>query len=195
MTLDTPKPYVRTQERHFSAHNMFLHAADLALEEAEKKEAGWFNQALVAIAFSAFAMEAFANALGDRVATDWKDFESASPLAKLRLLADRLSVPYAKDLQPWQSLRWLARLRNSLAHAKPQFVVHTAEISEEERADRPLEGPDSDLEKQVTIENARRAVNAMREIKLSLSMKIDAERRFGLYSDGWSSSTEMRDVT
>jgi hypothetical protein len=89
---DKPILLRQSQERHFSAHNTFIHIAHKELELAKPGMVGEFNHTLVAITLSALAVESLANAIGDRVIPEWHDFESAAPYAKLRLLADHLGL-------------------------------------------------------------------------------------------------------
>jgi hypothetical protein len=69
---------------------MLIAAARSALQDAEAKGPGSFYSELTAMTFSALAIEALCNSIGERMLEDWKDFESATPIAKLRLLASRL---------------------------------------------------------------------------------------------------------
>ena len=187
----TMSTYRRTRERKFSAHHTLIHIAGLSLERAERKEPGWFNEAMVTITFSALAIEAMGNAIGDRVVPDWKDFESANAYAKLGLLAERLGANYDRQAEPWSTLRWLAKLRNQIAHPKPELVVDEAVISERELNDRQVDPPESKIEREITIENARRALKAVVDVKWSLCEKISPEKSFGLGTDGWTGSTEL----
>jgi hypothetical protein len=186
--------FKRTRERQYSAHHTLMHIASLSLERADRKEPGWFNEAMVAITFSALAMEAMANAIGDRVVPDWKDFESATPNAKLRLLAERLGASYDRHLEPWSTLRWLGKLRNQIAHPKSEHIVDESIISERERDDRYVDPPESKIEREITIENARRAVKALYDVKWHLCDRIAPERSFGLGTDGWTGSTELHNA-
>jgi len=74
------------RERNFSAHHMLLGAARMAMEDSNKQRPGWFYSDLIAITFSALSIEALCNAFGNRFVPDWKDFESSSPIAKLRII-------------------------------------------------------------------------------------------------------------
>src|SRR6478736_259908 len=91
------------QDRNFCPHHVLIGVAKSALERAQKKEPGWLYDELVAMTFSAMALEALANAFGERLVVRWKDYESASPIAKLRVVATRLEIPLP-DLEknPWK---------------------------------------------------------------------------------------------
>jgi len=96
---------------------MLIGAARAAVEDAEAKRPGWFYSQLTAITLCGLAIEAICNAIGKRIIPDWKDFESAGPNAKLRLLCDRLNVKYDRHAEPWSSARWLSKQRNAIALA------------------------------------------------------------------------------
>lgn len=192
--MKTVRSYKQTQERHFSAHHMLLEAAEEAFLEAKEKQPGWFNQALVAMTFSAFAIEAMGNAYGSQLIPEWRDFESANPYAKVRLVAEHLGVSYEEGKEPWATLRWLGRFRNSVAHARPESISNTRFLSQVERDQQsPFDMPMSEMEKQITIEGARRAVNAVQQAKKLLygGLRKDNHQLL-LFSDGWSESTELQ---
>ena len=190
---DSPNLIKQSQERRFSAHNTLLHIARLELEVSKAGSVDEFNHAFTSLTLSALAVEALANAVGERVVPDWKDFESASPFAKLRLLAERLLVPFAGGAEPWQTIRWLCRFRNLVAHAKPELVIRDEILSQEEHELRGGAAPLSKLELLVTEANARRAFNAVEAIKYSLYDGVPPGERFGLAHDAWLNSSELHD--
>jgi hypothetical protein len=174
-----------TLRRNFSAHHMLTSAARVAIADAERKDPGWFLSELTAITMCALSIEALCNSLGEHIVRDWKDFESASPIAKLRLLCGKLGIPYVKDKEPWASLKWLHRFRNAIAHAKPEILKEEYVWTRQEYDTRPMDRPKSRLEKEITLGNAKRALRTAEEIKTILCDAIPAETRFGLYDDGW----------
>jgi hypothetical protein len=176
------------REKRFSAHHMLLGAARAALEDAESRRPGWFYAELVAMTMASLAVEAVSNAIGERVVRDWKDFESAKPIAKLRLICQQLDVLFDERIEPWATVRWLAKFRNDVAHAKPELVKETYTWSRAEYERREDEGPKSKLEKKVTIGNARRAVCEVRRVKDILCDAVPEDMRQGLFSDAWTGS-------
>ena len=123
--MNSPRKVKRTQERHFSAHHMLIRAATIARDRAAEKNPGWFYDELAAMTFAALAIEALCNSIGERVVDDWNDFESARPAAKLRTIALRLGIEYAKNREPWPGVFQLLAFRNLVAHAKPELVVES----------------------------------------------------------------------
>jgi hypothetical protein len=182
------------QERYFSVHNAFIRIALHELELAKPGIVGEFDHALVSIVLSALAVEALGNAIGERVVAQWDDYQSLAPFAKLRLLAEKLGARFAANEEPWATLKWLCRLRNKLAHAKPELVRLEQTITQEQHEARRFDAPHSKLEAEVSESNARRAILAVETIKYMLGDLVPIERRFGLTSDGWPSSTKLGDV-
>lgn len=183
------RDFRRVQQRHYSAHHTLLCVAEFELAKAEQKEADWFDSTFVALTFSALAIEALSNAIGDRIVPDWKDFETASPLAKVRLLAERLGLPYSSNDEPWRTICWLGKFRNLVAHPKPEAIRNDQFITEGDANKRSFDPPKSKLEHLVTVGNAKRAFEAVEKAKILLCDKIPTEDRFSLSSDGWSTST------
>jgi post-segregation antitoxin (ccd killing protein) len=184
-----------SRERRFSAHHMLLGAARMSLEDAESRKPGWFYAELAALTMSGLAVEAICNAVGDRVFTDWKDFENASPIAKLRLICDKLGVPFDSKREPWSTALWLGKFRNEIAHAKPEFVTESHVWTREEYKRWRTKEPKSEIEKKITLGNAKRAVKRVIEIKDLLCLKVPEDETSGLYSDEWSGSAKsVRDA-
>lgn len=188
------KRFKRTQERPYSAHHMLLRIANQELEEASKNGAGWGNKVTISITFSALAIEAFANAVGERIIAEWKnDFEAMSSYAKIRFLSEHLDLNYSSKNHPWKTLKDLSIFRNRIAHAKPQNIILEKILYEKELEEVRFMGPEADLEKQMTIGFARKAVEALEEIKKLMCDKIPSNQSLGLYSDSWSGSISLHE--
>jgi hypothetical protein len=184
----------RIQERQFSAHHMLIRAAQRAKKSADDQAKGWLYDEVAVMVFSALAIEALANSIGERVVPDWGDFEYSPPVTKLRVLAERLGVDFKRDAEPWSTAIWLFKLRNQIAHAKPEVIIEEKILTEEEFERREFEGPPkSKLEKQIGGANAARALNGVEKIKDLLIGKMTPEQTFGLVSDGWSGRTTPHD--
>ena len=180
-----------TRERHFSAHHMLLGAAKMALEDAKAKRPGWFYNHLIVITFSALSIEAIANAFGKRYIEKWKDFESSSPIAKIRILCNHFSVEMNSEKEPWSTAIWLMGLRNKIAHAKPELLEENHIWSREEHDKRQMEEPKAKIEKQMTLGNARRAYRAATKIKDLFCNSIHIEDQPGLRNDCWFGSASL----
>ena len=175
-----------TKERRFSAHHMLLGAARMSLEDANKKKPGWFYNELITITFCALALEALCNAFGERFIENWSDFESSTPIAKLRIICSQLNIEADFTKEPWSRAVWVIRFRNKIAHAKPEFLEQNEIWSRDEFDDLREEAPKSKLEKQISLNNANKAYEAAVAIKKALCDGIPVEQQHGLRSDGWS---------
>jgi hypothetical protein len=190
------RSYRQTSERHYSAHHMLLDAAEEALLVAGEKNPGWFNHALAAMTFSALAIEAMANAYGSQVVPHWRDYESSSPQAKMRLIAKQLGVTLEEEKDPWAAIKWLGQFRNQIAHAKPESISESKLITEQEKSERRIEMPISKLERWVTVQHASRAVRSVQGMKKLLYEHLKSEdHKALLYSDGYSGTTEPHEAS
>lgn len=181
------------KERHYSAHHYLLHIARLALKDAEDNEQGRTNNQFICMTFSALAVEALANAFGERLISHWsRDFESASPVAKLRIISDKLEVPIDFEKPPWSTALWLKSFRNNVAHAKPKLIVEEEEVSHESYEKDFYTAPKSKLEKDITMDKARSAYKAVSDIQSILIKQLSDEVLEGLLSDGWSGSASLQ---
>ena len=133
MNLNSAKRVRVRRERLFSAHHLLLANAMRVINELAPTRPERRDQALQVITYSAFALEALANAFGNRFVPRWNHFENAGPLAKLRVIAQALNVPEPDfEKEPWSGAGWLVAYRNKIVHPKPQFVELEEEMSEEE---------------------------------------------------------------
>ena len=181
----------RRQERFFSAHNAYLRIARIEFEKAKEKTPGWFNSAFITITFSALAIEAICNAVGHLVDPDWELRERDSPIDKLEHLAKLQGIPHSWKSEPWKTIRWLCKLRNKLAHAKPERISTEKIFVQGPKANETSSMPDAKLEKEITIGKAKRAFDAVENLKDILAITVPVEQRLGLYSDGWTTSTQV----
>jgi hypothetical protein len=183
-----------TRERNFSAHHRLIGAARLALEDAEAKRPGWSYSQLTTITLCGLALEAICNAIGDRVVPDWMDFDPAPPKAKLRIICNHLQVEYDKDKEPWGTITWLIKMRNRIAHAKPELIKQEFHWTRDEYDRRQHEQPLSELEKEWTLENAKRAFAATQKVLALLTQAIPLDKRIGLFGDAWHHTASASDA-
>jgi hypothetical protein len=167
---------------------MLLGAAQNALDGLDEAKPGWFYGSLTAMTTSALAIEALANAFGERLVEGWEDFERSSPTAKLRLVCRELKIKLSFDQEPWSSVKWLLKFRNQIAHAKPKLITTSHLWTEEEYEAHRFDQPKSDLEGEITVKNAKRAYHAADSLKELWCSSIPPDEAEGLYGDSWSGS-------
>jgi len=173
-------------ERNFSAHHLLIGAAYSVLGTQKTEPPGRPYNELIVITLCALSVEALCNAVGAAVIPNWKVRESLSPIEKLSLLCEHLKAEYDKGKDPWASARWLYRVRNLIAHAKPEFVQERKVVSRDDY-DRGITAfPKSRLEKEITFDNAHRALRTAEDIKDLLCSKLPPEKWFGLTLDSSS---------
>ena len=184
-----------SRHRRFSAHHLFAHVARTYLDRAVLyREASALN-ILIAITFSALGVEALSNSFGSVKVPDWlTKHERKSPLNKVRLICDVLAVPYEADKDPWHALDWLMALRDRLAHAKPDLIVEEGVLTSEQydalQADFS-NMPMSDLELELTVDNATRAVGAVEELLRRWGSKIPPLEAAGVTASMWFGGAEL----
>jgi hypothetical protein len=188
--MTTPRMHRRSQTRDFFAHHMLLHAADLQIGEAEASQIGRFNKCLAGMVMTALAIEALLNAVGSRVVVDGPAFEQLGPLDKLDLLVEQLHIQRDASKEPWQTIRYLSRFRNDIAHPKPELVEVTVTLPQAALDKQLFDVPHSQLEREITTGNARRSHSAVYELKGILTDAMPEHLRFGIYTDAWTESTD-----
>jgi hypothetical protein len=153
-----------TSERLFSAHHILLSTANVALRDAELQP-GKLQHQLIAMTFSALALEALSNTLGEQFVSNWRHFEMAPVIAKLRTVADQLGIENVDfDQEPWSGALWLMSFRNKVAHAKPERLKATKVMTEEQFRKTEFDFTQSKLELEISVANAKRAVETVRSI-------------------------------
>jgi hypothetical protein len=179
------------KERSYAAYHTFLSIAREALKnaEAQKNQPPWEtvpHQALICLAFCSLALEALANAFGERLVDDWTDFERAGPIAKLRTILSTIGVSWNGKQEPLATAIWLARFRNKMAHPKPEAIRTDVMMSDPEFETHQYDWPLSKLEYHVSLANARRAMKQVQALLELLIEKTPSEKRPGLASDGYT---------
>jgi hypothetical protein len=185
------RPVIANDERRFSAHHILLDTAEKALNvESPGYPSSKHGPSLTAITLSALALEALLNAIGDLMVEHWEDFDRLQPKGKLRFVAKVLNVNIDLGKQPWQDFIWLFRVRNEIAHAKPEVVKKSRTLSLEQFNDeqngKAFYKPESSLEAKLTLENGWRAVKACRAVIDVLALAVPSDKSLGISGDTWS---------
>jgi hypothetical protein len=180
------KDKIRVQrERNYYPHHVLISAASTALEDARQERTGYFNYELMCITFCALALEAMGNAFGEKFIQRWSDFESATPVAKLRLVCEHSKITLDFESEPWSAVLWLVKFRNGVAHAKPMLLKEDHTVPRDDYNKVLFEQPQSKLEGQVTLQNAERAFNCVTNILETFCTKIPLGKMGNLLADGW----------
>jgi hypothetical protein len=181
----------QTQEREFFAHHMLLRAGNTNLNEATKSVVGRFDRCLATMVFSALAVEALANAVGSRIVSNWATFERLKPSEKIDTLLQSLNIMRDARKPPWPALRFLAGFRNDIAHPKPEQLAKVRVLPESVFDTTFPDAPLSKLEREITLGNARRVLEAVQVLKGLLTDAMPAKQRFGIYADASSGRARL----
>jgi hypothetical protein len=127
-----PQTVKVTKTRDFRAHALIWHTSGWLLDAGQEKEQGSFHQFLASLVFTAFALEAYLNWLGEQLFPHWKYLDKLSPLERLQLVSDHLETELSHGSRPFQTVKALFKFRNSVAHAKPELLKEeTLEVDDE----------------------------------------------------------------
>lgn len=176
--------------RKFVPHAMLLNAAARALESAKTKtEAFWWDW-LSTILYCSLSIEAIGNTYGETFIPQWKHFESASPLAKIRLVAERCRLQPDFGQHPWAIVPELTRFRNAIAHAKLEDIEVDEVYPKEDYEKYLYNKPESKLEKMVTERFAQQAYDNIYEILRLFSTGLPIDLLVQLEMDWWHGGAE-----
>jgi hypothetical protein len=177
--------------RDFHAYHQLLSAAEMALESAEKEERGFYYHQMIAITFSALALESLVNSFGQYFIDEWNDYESARPIAKLRTLCTHLKIDLNLDEEPWSHVKGHISFRNNIAHAKPEYIKFDGEMTEQQFEKIRFYPPESKIEKRISLGYAQTSVRAIDEIKDILCDKVPDGDWGNLLGDGRHGSSKL----
>ena len=176
--------------RKFAPHAMLLNAAARALESAKTNtEAFWWDW-LSSILYCSLSIEAIGNTYGETFIPQWKHFESASPLAKILLVAERCQLDVDFGRHPWAIVPQLIRFRNTIAHAKIEDIVVDAVHPKEEYEQHLYSKPESKLEKLVTEQFAQQAYDNIYDILRLFSTGLPIDLLVQLETECWHGGAE-----
>lgn len=103
------------------------------------------------ILYSAFSLEGYLNYAGDKLFTCWDEIEkSLNPIAKIKLIAEHLGIKVDFGTRPFQTVKQVFNVRNSVGH--PKSELSDGDYSSKENLPKPV------WEINSTIQLAERAI-------------------------------------
>lgn len=103
------------------------------------------------ILYSAFSLEGYLNYAGDKLFTCWDEIEkSLNPIAKIKLIAEHLEIKVDFGTRPFQTVKQVFNVRNSVGH--PKAELSDGDYSSKENLPKPI------WEINLTIQLAERAI-------------------------------------
>jgi hypothetical protein len=164
---------------------MLFWAAGRALESGKGKEKGYWWDWLTTILYCSLSIEAIGNTYGEMFIPDWDQFESASPLAKIRLVAERCGLERHFGTHPWAIVPNLVRFRNAVAHAKLENITIDTTHPQEEYERYLYAKSESKLEKMVTDRFAQDGYDNIKEILRLFSTGLPRHKLVQIETEGW----------
>jgi hypothetical protein len=135
------------------------HCAEWSIKQADPSGAGSFYNAMSAMIFCAFCIEAYLNHVGSELFDYWEDhLDRLGPMGKLRLVCEKLEVDADFSRMPFQAASVLFRYRDALAHGKTKTIEK--ESHHEILTPGWVRDLATDWENQTRIEEARKLFNA-----------------------------------
>jgi hypothetical protein len=170
------------QERVFLPYELYIDSARHFVAEFDRKEyVSWYDLA-AAVTLLALSVEAIANTIGEHVIEDFKDFESSSPKAKIRLICEKLGIQFDRTTSPFTGVLELLRVRNQLAHPKFQRLKYESKempLTAAQKHYQEVGEPLHDIEKALTPEMARTSLAAVTALASTLLAAIEPRLRGG----------------
>ena len=156
------------KKRIFFPHVMYLDTAKHFCAELERKEyVSWYDL-MACMTTTALSVEAILNTFGHIAIRDFTDFESSTPLVKMRILCEDLGIDFDKSRKPFNTIIQLLKLRNKFAHPKYKVLsFESAEMPLEEARAIYQQGEIlHDLEKALSPELVKRSFSAVNDFEL-----------------------------
>jgi len=119
----TSKKIVVTKSRQVKVWAELWHTSYCLYVNGFENPKGSCHQFRASLIFTAFALEAYLNHVGNKLFKEWKELERLSPKGKLIIIADKLEINIKYGHRPWQVLNKLIGFRNYNAHGKPEHTI------------------------------------------------------------------------
>jgi len=175
-------------ERHYTAFHAIKGAANMCLKAAQRRDAGWLYNQMIALTFYAMSFEALFNAVGNRLFEDWiEKYERMNSTEKLILLATNQNIKVDFNEEPWSSVRWVFSYRNDIVHAKPKLLTKHSVMTQASFDKREGLYPVSMTEKLSTLKNAERCKKALYAVRDTFIKNMNIDDLEGILSDGCTS--------
>ena len=155
-----------SKERQVNTYSEMLHASYVILEKVKEAPAGSYYQLMASLIFTAFALEAFLNHIGQNIFKCWEDLERLSPSGKLNLIAEKLEIEKDDGKRPFQTVIELLRFRNEVAHGKTVYLKSEDQITVlDDKFDQHMqESLQTPWQQYCSLKNAERAREDVEEI-------------------------------
>ena len=166
------------QERVFFPYAPYLDSARHFCEELTRKDyVSWYDL-MATVTLLALSVEALVNTIGEFTISDFKDFESSSSKAKLRLICEKSGLEFNRSKSPFAEVIHLLKVRNQLAHPKYQKLHYESKEMPLEEARKHYDQLGDllhDIEKSLSPEMAQKSLKAVLSLAEMLEAKLKPE--------------------
>ena len=153
-----------SRSRYVNMFGELSHANYVLLEDAKRKNDGYFYEVMSCLVFAAFKHEAFINHVGYALLPNWHDLERARHSDKQNAILTKLGLSIDNGRRPFQTLHDLFAARDELAHGKPQLLTHDAVLESGSREQMRRGKPLARWESHCTLEFAQQTYDDTEEV-------------------------------
>ena len=139
-----------------------------------------WHDLLAAVTLLSLSVEALANTSGELHIAEFKDFESSSPKAKIRLICQSAGISFDKSKSPFLEVIHLLKVRNQLAHPKFQRLRYESKVMPLEEAQKHYQELGTllhDIEKSLTPDFAFASLDAVGSLEKLLMGSLEPSKR------------------
>jgi hypothetical protein len=177
-----------SRERNLITYSEHWHSSLTFLQLGIENPKGSYHQFLGSIIFTAFALEAFLNHVGESLFKSWADLEKLAPRGKINVIAEKIGLKVDFGAMPWQVVPEIFGVRNKVAHGRNELLQDERMLSVDSYDERMGEILRAPWQTYATRENAERARERVEEICKAVWAKAEFDERT-LFRSGMQSGT------
>jgi hypothetical protein len=182
------------RQRYHSLHHSLISVAKKNLNLAQKQANGNPEFLLATLALTAFSLEAFLNAVGVRLVSDWPKDKRVPVKVKMAMLCAKLEIDQRKNEVTLHLLHELIDFRNDIAHGKPEHLEESETVIGTNFIRQETKRPLARLETQLSLDLAKRLIGAFEEFRSIVCEKTPVDKRIGLFHDTVVTTAQFREL-
>ena len=114
--------FLHTVKRTVKSYGWLSMCARNSLDCGKGDKNGCFYHFMSSLIFSAFTLEAYVNHIGPTLVPFWSEIEKIRLMSKLKIVYTFLELDFNTSKRPLQSISWLIKFRNTMAHGKTEDI-------------------------------------------------------------------------
>ena len=148
---------VTSRKRMLITYAEHWHTSRIFLQLGIENPKGSYHQFLGSIVFTAFALEAFLNHVGESLFVSWPDLEKLTPKGKINVITEKLQIDVNYGEVPWQVVPEIFGVRNKVGHGKTELLQDEQMLSVDSYDELMGEILRAPWQQSATRENAEKA--------------------------------------